>query len=48
MSGQAIQLTEHDRERNRVNNKRVIHRCEVQNKNHSKLTCTHMVLLKKT
>ena len=27
--------------------KRVIHRCEVQNQNHSKLTCTDMVLLKK-
>ena len=44
MSGQAIQLNEHMTEKR---TKRVIHRCEVQNQNNSKLTCTNMVLLKK-
>jgi len=45
MSGQAIQLTAHMTEKEYK--KRVIHRHEVQNQNHSKLTCTNMVLLHK-
>ena len=45
MSGQAIQLNEHMTEKGTSEyKKRVIHRCEVQNQNHSKLTCTNMVL----